>query len=330
MDEEPFEIILADSNEESAQYRLQNEPGERQREHVTGYDRKDALRVLGKLVHVVHGTAGDDNDNDGEEEEGTPCSLAIFEFAALGQKPGRRRYREVQIEIVFAAHGPRSSASSSSSSDNSKPSSAVAAKANDLARYDPQVSALAPHGARALHRSTHAARSKHGFEAFAQAGAEPAGTAGARYTYEVGSAASVRDAMAVEGAPAYVGRAAGKPNAARFTLRENESQRSGVPRLLRVAVLLRRRRGDKLGLFVATVAVRARVSVWADAGEIVRRIVGRVPRDDAVVFDPACRPTTDRFPVGRLALVDLDGECAVESGLWDEEPGVGDGVGSDE
>ncbi|OTB14239.1 hypothetical protein K445DRAFT_302929 [Daldinia sp. EC12] len=286
MDDETFEIILADSNDESAHFRLQNEPGEMQREFITGYDRQGALRVLGRLADVVHGRYSEDSE--------APCSLAIFEFAALGQKSTRRRYREVQIDIVFSAHG------------------------RDSARRDPGVKSIAPRGSRGLLRTTRASKRKHGFETGVQLGADPVASAGVSYTYEMSDAAERGDSMTVEGTEAFVGRAAGKPNAARFALRENASQKSGVPKYLRVAVLLERRVGDE-GLFLATVNVRAHVSVFADASEKVRRIVGRIPPDDAVVFDPRIPPTTDKYPVDNLASVSLSGECAIESGYEDRD-----------
>ncbi|XXG94924.1 hypothetical protein Hte_001183 [Hypoxylon texense] len=307
MDDEPFEIILADTNEESAHYRLQNEPDEKQREYITGYDRKSALRILGKLTDVVHGQYNAEGGDD------SPCSLAVFEFAALGQKPSSRRYREVQIEIVFAAHG----------TDGRPAAARRDAGAGNLARWDPQVRGLAPSGHRALLQTTHAAGRRHAFEVYAEAGADPAAAAGASYAYEISDAVERGDHAAVEGAEAFVGRAAGRPNAARFTLRENASQRSGVPRHLRVAVLLQRRPGDA-GLFLAAVRVRASVSVLADATEKVRRIMGRVPLDDAVVFDPAAPPTTDRFPVDNLSSVSLSGECSIESGRAENSTGEDD------
>ncbi|KAI1408749.1 hypothetical protein F5Y13DRAFT_104920 [Hypoxylon sp. FL1857] len=289
---EPFEIILADTNEESAHFRLQNEAGEKQREYITGYDRKNALRVLGRLADVVHGRSADDAD--------TPCTLAIFEFAALGQKPERRRYREVQIEIVFAAHGTEGR-------------SRARAHAHDLARWDPQVKGLAPRGHKSLLQTTHKTGRKHGFEVSAEAGMDPLASAGASCSYEISDEVTRGDSMVVEGTEAFVNRSAGKPNAARFTLRENASQKSGVPRFLRVAVLLERRAGDQ-GLFLATVNVRAHASVFADAGERVRKIMGRIPLDDAVVFDPKTPPTTDRYPLDNLASVSLADECSIESG----------------
>ncbi|KAL7629605.1 hypothetical protein AAE478_001127 [Parahypoxylon ruwenzoriense] len=294
MDDECFEIILADTNEEAAHYRLQNEPGERQREYITGYDRKQALRVLGKLTHVVHGRFSADPD-------APLASLAVFEFAALGQT-NSRRYREVQIEIVFAAHGTEG-----------RPGAARGSSGGDLSRWDPKVRSVAPSGYKALLRTTHTTERKHGFEAQAEAGADPVASAGVKYVYEASDSVERGDRMAVEGTQAFVGRAAGKPNAARFTLRENASQRSGVPRYLRVAVLLERRAADQ-GLFLAEVNVRAHASVFVDTAERVRRIMGRVPLDDAVCFDPKMPPTTDKYPLDDLASVVLEEECSIESG----------------
>ncbi|KAI1451707.1 hypothetical protein F4805DRAFT_75076 [Annulohypoxylon moriforme] len=300
-----FEIPLLDANDDSAHYRLQNEPGEIQREYITGYDRSTSLRVLGRLADVVHGHS--------TPSDPTPCTLALFDFAALGQKPSRR-YRELQIELVFAAHGTQGRPGLRGGRGGGDQRTA-------LSRYDPAVRGLAPSGHKSLLQTTYTSESKHGIEAYAEAGMDPVATAGARYSYSLGNTVERGDSMVVEGMPAFVQRSSGKPNAARFTLRENGSQRSGVPRYLRVAVLLERRMGDE-GLFLATVNVRAHVSVFADAGEKVRRIMGSVPLDDAVCFDPTVAPTTDKYPVDDLASVVLDDECSIQSG---RESADGDG-----
>ena len=51
----------------------------------------------------------------------------------------------------------------------------------------------------------------------------------------------------------------------------------------------------------------------------VRRVMGRIPPDDAVVFDPRIPPTTDKYPVDNLASVSLSRECAIESGYEDRD-----------
>ncbi|KAI1208946.1 uncharacterized protein F4807DRAFT_428201, partial [Annulohypoxylon truncatum] len=300
MEEDAFEILLVDANDDAAHYRLQNEPGEIQREYVTGYDRKSTLRVLGRLADVVHGRSSPPSS----DLDSTPCTLAIFEFAALGQKPSRR-YREVQIEIVFRAYGTHKRPNSISRHRDQRAA---------LSRYDPAIRALAPHGHKSLLQSNFTRSSTHNIEASISAGTDPIASAGAKYAYALSENVERGDSMTVEGTPSFVGRSAGKPNAARFTLRENGTQRSGVPRHLRVAVLLERRAGDDEGLFLAEVNVRAHVSVLADAGERVRRVMGSVPLDDAVCFDPAARPTTDKYPVDRLAEVVLSEECSIRSG----------------
>ncbi|XDG10035.1 hypothetical protein ABKA04_009650 [Annulohypoxylon sp. FPYF3050] len=315
MEEEPFEIRLLDANDDSAHYRLQNEPGEIQREYITGYDRTSSLRVLGRLSAVVHGTTSPPST-----PSSVPSTLILFDFAALGQKPSRR-YREIQLEIVFAAHSPHRRPALQRTHQSRDQRAYVSA----LSRYDPIVRDLAPSGHSALLQTTFTTERKHALETYAEAGTDPIFTAGSKYAYSLSTATERGDSMVVEGMPAFVQRSSGKPNAARFTLRENGSQKSGVPRYLRVAVLLERRVGDE-GLFIATVNVKAHVSVFADAGEKVRRMMGSIPLDDAVCFDPRAEPTTDRYPVDNLASVVLSEECSIQSG---KEGGDGGGGGGE-
>lgn len=70
------------------------------------------------------------------------------------------------------------------------------------------------------------------------------------------------------------------------TLRENASQQSGLPSLVRTAVLVKRREGDNLGLFKAEISANVKASVVSDGVESLLKLVGLVPKDDPVFFDP--------------------------------------------
>ncbi|KAI1088828.1 hypothetical protein F5B19DRAFT_405289 [Rostrohypoxylon terebratum] len=297
-EEESFEIPLVNANDDSAHYRLQNEPGEIQREYITGYDRTTSLRVLGRLSAVVHGTTSPPTS-----PTSVPATLILIDFAALG--PDRRPPLQ-RLHQTRSAQG----------------------YASALSRYDPSILSLAPSGHQSLLQTTFTTKQNHSVEAYAEAeaGTDPVFTAGAKYAYALTTATGRGDSMVVEGMPAFVQRSSGKPNAARFTLRENASQKSGVPRHLRVAVLLGRRPGDE-GLFIATINVKAHVSALAEVGERVRRMIGSIPLDDAVCFDPRAEPTTDKYPVDNLASVVLNEECSIQSG---REGGDGGGGGGDE
>ncbi|KAL1848126.1 hypothetical protein VTK73DRAFT_10207 [Phialemonium thermophilum] len=131
------------------------------------------------------------------------------------------------------------------------------------------------------------------------------------------------DCRLLEGYPRYVQRNEGPPDGAHWTFCENVKARSGLPRVVRTAVLLERRPGDELGRFAATVATQGHVSIWADLGEKLRKFVGLAVRDDPLILDPAPRPGVahgatvlfgtkdwgDRenpFDKNKLAEVDLD------------------------
>lgn len=97
------------------------------------------------------------------------------------------------------------------------------------------------------------------------------------------------DYRLLEGYPLYVKRDRGPMDGAHWTLRKNVKAQSGLPRLVRTAVLLERRPGDDQGQFAATISTKVSVSVWENTVEKFRRAVGRVPNDDPVHINPAPR-----------------------------------------
>lgn len=101
-----------------AGFRMKNMPGETERPYTTGYDRKGTA-VLGRLYHVVHGFR--------REGRNPPATLIVFEWD-LRPGPLPRRFREVNIEVIFEAHGLRSGMLPS----------------EDLAGFDPAVVKVGP------------------------------------------------------------------------------------------------------------------------------------------------------------------------------------------
>ncbi|KHE83772.1 hypothetical protein GE21DRAFT_1334699 [Neurospora crassa] len=63
--------------------------------------------------------------------------------------------------------------------------------------------------------------------------------------------------------------------------------KTGMPPVVRTAMLLRRQKRDRKGKFAITVEVESEVNWWQDTKEKVRKAIGARYRDDPVNFDPA-------------------------------------------
>lgn len=119
--------------------------------------------------------------------------------------------------------------------------------------------------------------------------------------------ADVTDAIQLSGSRVAVGAGHSRPNAARWVMLENASQKSGVPAFLRTAVLLKRRPKDN-GQFLGSVNVSYRVSKFHDFKEVLSKMTGMIPTDKPIVFDPDLNPANPAFLSSNLADVDLSKE----------------------
>ncbi|KAK0752968.1 hypothetical protein B0T18DRAFT_423603 [Schizothecium vesticola] len=257
-----FIPLTADSSD-AAGFRIKNKPPgssgtpETNRLHLTGYDRINATAVRGRLFHVVHGTTSDTNPR--------PASLLVFEWLLIPAKLGRR-FRTVDIDITFAASGRR--------------------RGRDLAEYAPAVVAVAPDvpiescvsSSEVTVETSVSAKITAGYPGIVSGGPE----VGRRKT----EVTRRRDYRFVGGYPTYVEKTYGEPNAVHWTLQENGSEESGLPGRVRTAVLLQHNVGDRKGMFSATIHASVKVSVLADGAESLRKLVGLIPKDDPVYFDP--------------------------------------------
>jgi hypothetical protein len=291
---EPLRTDEDDDDDDDFNFRIRNK-GEIQREYITGYDRNEVVVVLGRRKDVVHGFM------DGSTKR--PCTIVVFDWE-VQKRHLEKRFKHVQIKVLFASEGHKGDAF-----------------------YDPIVREMAPQGSYFMLHTVQKVEEKKGGEVSAQAGPPAGGSAGAKITYELTTSTDRNDYIRVNGYPRVDnsrGGARNKPNAVEWNLFENVTQRSGVPTLVRTAVLLERHEGDDTQ-FTATVSVKEKVDSATDVVRKVKEIAGRIPKDDPVIFDPNTPPTTTKFGKHNLESVKLHDLCTFSSHVGTEIQTSGSG-----
>ncbi|KAI4209518.1 MAG: hypothetical protein LQ351_007553 [Letrouitia transgressa] len=265
------------------QPRLQNK-GKIERTNVTGFDRKLPMVVYGIREATVH-------DIDSQK---LPCTLIVFRWF-IHQRERGKRLRSLRIRVVFATERKDG-------------------KASDTF-YDPHVRAVAPNGTFSLLQTIQTTEQKATAEGSLEAGFGPA-SAGLKMGYELTRSVETADRIVINGQAIndYRGQSQGDPdrlNAVEWHLFENESQASGLPTFFRTAVLLERRRHDS-ERFTATVTLTMEAGLIDDAVRKIKDMVGIIPRDDPIVFDPKFKRTNpSRFNnySQNLDAYPLEDEC---------------------
>ncbi|KAJ0116029.1 hypothetical protein J7T55_004973 [Diaporthe amygdali] len=251
--------LIADDADDAG-FRIKNHPkGEMHRVHLTGYDRPNATAVRGRLFHVVHGSLGEGNS--------VPATLIVFEWLLVPGKTGQR-FREVEIDVTFAPDGRKPGTSSE----------------DDLSECTPQVRAVAPNVSIKSYTTGRKVTSENSVKASMRVGYEPFAAVTPEASRKQTETTERTDYRFMAGYPAFVKKRYGEPNSVHWTLQENVPQESGVPHIVRTAVLLQRTTGDS-GIFSATINTSVHISVLADAAEMLRKAVGSVPKNDPVYFD---------------------------------------------
>ncbi|KAL9639491.1 MAG: hypothetical protein Q9204_001066 [Flavoplaca sp. TL-2023a] len=255
-----------------AGFRYKNRPGETERPYITGYDR-NGTAVLGRLYHVVHGFR--------REGKNPPATLIVFEWVF---RPGPlRRFRDVDIEVIFAAHGLR---------PGMLPS-------EDLAGFDPVVAKVGPSVPSESSPITYTVGETSGGSLGLSLGFGGYAALEPEVHSETTKSGIQRIDYSVQaGYPLLKNKNSGLPNGVLWTFQENSTQESGLPRVIRTAVLLERYNKD-FGAFEATIKTTSHVSCMEDVKEALRRAVGKIPIDDPVIFDP--KPRAD-VPHGGVVL----------------------------
>lgn len=265
-DDWDISMPLIGDNGDNAGFRIKNVDGETERVNITGYDRNPrGAAVLGRLYHVVNGYKRDGR--------GSAATLIVFEWLL---RPGHvgKRFHEVQIDVVFAASGLRPGM----------------LPRDDLKYYDPGVISVGPTVPLTSSATVYVVEQRTGIKLGLNVGIIGS-TINPELSHErVESNIQRVDYSVQEGYPVYVNKNRGLTDGVHWTFMENSKQQSGLPRLIRTAVLLDRREND-LGAFECNFKTTAYISVFESLAENLRRAVGRVPWDDPVMINPA--PSVD-------------------------------------
>jgi hypothetical protein len=271
-----LEMGLIEVDEEEFETHLSNF-SKPQQINLTGPDRidKEGVVLCGRLVDVVHG-----------EDAGKPQTLAIFEWYVHANHPGKR-FKFAQIGVSFK----------SSTGDR---------------RYDPAVVDCFPWGAYSVSKTTKKLETTRGWHPSVKLGQDGIATAENAFVYDLKETVERDQHIYVNGSPVLADGYTDpdRLNAVQWNLFESESQRSGVPRYFRTAVLLERKPGDK-SCFTARIDMKVKVSFMQDAKQKIKTFLGWNVKDDPAIFDPTLSPTTHRFDdkLKSLRSVSLEHEC---------------------
>lgn len=263
-----FKIYL-DPEADGGNFRYQNAPGEVQRQHLV--DRGDTLMVLADLVDVIHGRLSPQGDH---------ATLVITDFQFIPSK-NSRRFTSATITFLFESSNPAS--------------------------CEIEVIDIAPQGHHSMLPTTTQVELTRSANLSGQGGATGASIA-AGLGWELKESKQEKDETTLTGSIRLQGREFGGKNTARWTLSENRSQKSGIPTLLRTAILLKRQ--DKGGgpneRFRAGVDIKSNVDLVSSIGESIDKVLGRLPRDDPVIFDPLREPSSLSFDPDNLRAHELN------------------------
>jgi hypothetical protein len=240
-----FDVGLDEGGDAGSGFRFQNDPSKpQQRTNIT--ERKGAVDVRCVGKDVIHGFL-----KDGEDL----ATLIVYEFQFDPRKPGRRII-SVDAKFLFS---PRNGGS------------------------EPVVLKVAPKGRMVLvetKQTESTVNSREGKLGAAQFGAELGGSV----KWEKTVSRETTDATTIVGSIDTLTRNYGEPNAASWTLMENQSTNTGVPAFFRTAVLLKR---EDDGEFESTFEIDAK----ADMKSRLAKLFGKTPVDDPIIYDPTMKPT---------------------------------------
>jgi len=280
-----FEIPLILTGDDG-EFRIKDAPGgEVHRDGVTEQS-VSGLILQGNLKEVIHGTL---------TPQGPPATLVILEFRfhKTHRSFSIHRFHTVGIKLRFF--------------DPSEPEGG----------NDPTVLKIAPYGSHGFNQTVSHKEVRHKARIGIHSGVESGNlvTLGAGFERETRSARETTHWTTVTGLIMHdQNRLWGGKNLAQWYATENENERSGVPTLIRVAVLLQRKKAE--GQFLMETDIDAKVDILYQAKVNFQKLFGRLGKDDAITFDPSPKYAlpTERSDLDshNLGLCNLEDEVQIQ------------------
>ncbi|MCJ1354091.1 MAG: hypothetical protein MMC33_004078 [Icmadophila ericetorum] len=267
-----FKVYLIPESGEG-EYHIKNEPGEEQRRHLV--ERGDSVMVQADLVGVIHGTLS--KAQSASCPSGDPATLIIIEFRFHPNK-NSRRFESARIKIIFTGKNA-----------------------------DPEVLRIAPYGKFSLDPAQKQVELDRAANASVQGGALGVSVSvGLKYdlkqSFTERSEATLRGVILLERRSQR-----GQKNAAEWIVEENPNTKRGLPFFLRTAILLKRKPSsdEESAKFQATLKIKADVDWKSSVGILRDRLLGRLPEDDPINFNPQLPPTIPGLDADNLDKMDL-------------------------
>ncbi|KAH6851064.1 hypothetical protein B0I37DRAFT_127793 [Chaetomium sp. MPI-CAGE-AT-0009] len=269
-------VLELNQEGEGGAYRIKNVPGEINRSTIV--ERGESLVVQADLIAAIHGKA-----IDKEAPKGAPATLVVTDFWFI---PGKHSRRFTWAKITFTFQGENGAAG-------------------------PAVVNMAPKGHYSLHPMPVQVEKERSIGLSLEAPIGPV-TPGVSVQWGLKTAYEKTDQVSLSGFTRTLGRDFGPKNSAVWTLAENATTSSGIPTRLRTAVLLKRKVHQTR--FQATVDIEVDADLVSKTGFVIKRLLGKVPVDDPVVFDATVSLENEEVKANVSSLGDgLDGHCRVES-----------------
>ncbi|KAK9783757.1 putative Peptidase S8/S53 domain-containing protein [Seiridium cardinale] len=267
-----FELGLCETGDEGSSFRTQNDPSDLFQRNNIT-ERKGTIDIRCVAKDVIHG-----HMKDGAGF----ATLLVYEFQFDPRKRARR-ISSINMEFLYSSVGSK----------------------------QPEVIGIAPKGRMVMAPTTETETFTKGGEA--SAGGNIFGAdIGCGWKWEKAINREISDATRIIGSIDLKNRNHGNPNAASWTVLENESAKTGVPAHLLTAILLNRHDEEE---FQCTFKIKSTVDLTSK----LTRLFGSTPADDPVLYDPKV-PPTNKLHQSHLATP-ARVSIGMSASQLDEEPG---------
>jgi hypothetical protein len=262
-----FDIGLSPTGDAGSSFRTQNDPSAPLQRSNYVERNKGGVDIRCSCLDVIHGLWSADSDKF--------ATLLVLQFRFDPRKRARR-IQDANVTLRFAGM-----------------------KAGDS---DPEVFDIAPNGTFNLVPTTQHEEIKRS-GSLQLGGAAPIGGVTATGTVALEKAVSrdTSDHTTVTGSIDLKERNWGAKNCASWTLLENKRLKTGVPKSMRTAILLKRKDEKPFQCIV-------KIDAGVDFKSSLERMFGGKPKDDPVLFDPDLEPTNNlqKYDMEELGSFDIE------------------------